>query len=64
MIARTLLDGVEGLFLGDLKLGVGPTRNLDNHCERSASTVSPSVDVLFRIVLASSAKRGMSLTKV
>ena len=28
-----LLDGIERLFLGDLHLGVGPTRDLDNHVE-------------------------------
>jgi len=28
-----LLDGIEGLILGDLELGVGPARNLDNHVE-------------------------------
>jgi len=28
---RTLLDGVEGLILGDLKLGVGPSRDFNDH---------------------------------
>jgi hypothetical protein len=32
MCIRTLLDGVEGLILGDLKLGVGPSRDFNNHC--------------------------------
>lgn len=27
----TLLDRVERLFLGDLELGVGPSRNLNDH---------------------------------
>jgi len=28
-----LLDGVEELLLGDLELGIGPSRNLDNHVQ-------------------------------
>ena len=28
-----LLNGVQFLILGDLKLGVGPTRDLNNHVE-------------------------------
>jgi hypothetical protein len=31
MCIRTLLDGVESLILGDLKLGVGPSRDFNNH---------------------------------
>jgi len=30
-VVHTLLDGVEGLILGDLKLGVGPSWNFNDH---------------------------------
>lgn len=32
-LLNVLLDGVEGLILGDLELGVGPAGNLDDHVE-------------------------------
>jgi hypothetical protein len=31
MCIHTLLDGVEGLILGDLKLGIGPSWDFNNH---------------------------------
>jgi len=53
-----LLDGVEGLILADFELGVGPTRNLNNHVqdtivlvvkERNVVEGGKDGPVLFRI---------------
>jgi hypothetical protein len=59
----TLLDWVEGLLLGDLKLGVGPSRDLDDHLkgQRQHLDTLITLDLLLSTVLDSSAKRGMSL---
>jgi len=43
-----LLDGVEWLLLGDLKLGVGPTRDLHNHVEDAIALVGKERDVVER----------------
>lgn len=64
---NVLLDGVESLLLGDLHLGVGPSGNLDDHYRLRVKRLNDVLgkinerDVLLRIVLDSSAKRGMSL---
>lgn len=67
-LLNVLLDRVERLFLGDFHLGVGPSGNLDNHCRLTQRQYlilekkrKKKRDVLLRIVLDSSAKRGMSL---
>lgn len=68
-LLNVLLDRVESLLLGDLHLGIGPSGNLDNHYRLKAKNVNDLFargkkkkrDVLLRIVLDSSAKRGMSL---
>lgn len=69
-LLNVLLDRVESLLLGDLHLGIGPSGNLNDHYRLKAkkmSTIYLQVekkkkrDVLLRIVLDSSAKRGMSL---
>ena len=61
---RTLLDGVESLIFGDLKLGVGPSGNLNDHYSVSQCPclVNCGDGILLRTVLDSSAKRGMSLS--
>ena len=41
-----LLDGIERLLLGDLELGVGPTRDLDNHVENAIALVGKERDVV------------------
>ena len=41
-----LFDGIEGLLLGDLHLGVGPTRNLDDHVEDVLVDVGEEGDVV------------------
>ncbi len=41
-----LLDRIEGLFLGDLHLGVGPARNLDDHVEDSRVLVCKERDIM------------------
>lgn len=61
MVLHTLLDGVESLILGDLKLSVGPSRDFNNHYLVSRAHLSKG-DILLRTVLDSSAKRGMSLS--
>lgn len=69
-LLNVLLDRVESLLLGDLHLGIGPSGNLDNHYRLKAKKRQRFIckwkkkkkrDVLLRIVLDSSAKRGMSL---
>jgi hypothetical protein len=61
MCIRTLLDGVESLILGDLKLGVGPSWDFNNHYIVSRALLSGGGNILLRTVLDSSAKRGISL---
>ncbi|ELU40304.1 hypothetical protein AG1IA_05667 [Rhizoctonia solani AG-1 IA] len=39
-LLNVLLDGIERLLLGDFHLGVGPTRNLDNHVQNAIVLVS------------------------
>jgi hypothetical protein len=48
-----LLDGVEGLFLGDLHLGVGPSRNLDDHVEDGLGLIGKegNITVITELVL-------------
>ena len=41
-----LFDGVKGLLLGDLHLGVGPTRNLDDHVEDVLVDIGEEGDVV------------------
>ena len=41
-----LFDGVERFVLGDLKLGVGPTRDLYNHVEDAIVLVGKERDVV------------------
>ena len=41
-----LLDGIEWLLLADLELGVGPTRDLDNHVEDAIALVGKERDVV------------------
>ena len=41
-----LLDGVEGLLLGDLHLGVGPAGDLNNHVEDPVVLVGEEGDVV------------------
>ena len=41
-----LLDGVEGLLLGDLHLGVGPAGDLDDHVEDPVVLVGEEGDVV------------------
>ena len=41
-----LLDGIEWLLLADLELGVGPTRDLDNHVENAIALVGKERDVV------------------
>ena len=41
-----LLDGVEGLLLGDFHLCVGPARNLNNHIQDSIILVSEKRNVM------------------
>ena len=41
-----LLDGVEGLLLGDLHFGVGPARDLDDHVEDTIILVGKEGDVV------------------
>jgi len=41
-----LLDGVEWFFLGDLKLGIGPTGDLDNHVEDATALIGKERDVM------------------
>ena len=41
-----LFDGVKGLLLGDLHLGVGPTRNLDNHVQDALVGVGEQRNVM------------------
>ena len=43
---NVLLDGVEGLLLGDLELRIGPARNLDDHVEDAAVLVGEKRDVV------------------
>ena len=43
-----LLDGVEWLLLGDLELGVGPARDLDNHVEDAIALVGKERNVVER----------------
>ena len=45
-LLNILLDGVERLILGDLKLGVGPTGDLDNHVEDAMALVSKERNVV------------------
>ena len=41
-----LLDGVEGLLLGDLHLGVGPAGDLDDHVQDAIGLVGEEGDVV------------------
>ena len=41
-----LLDGIEGLLLGDLHLGVRPARDLDDHVEDALGLVGEERDVV------------------
>jgi len=41
-----LLDGVEWLFFADLKLGVGPAGNLDDHVEDAIALIGKKRDVV------------------
>lgn len=41
-----LLDGVEVLLLGDLHLGVGPARNLNDHVKDTHVLVSEQRDIM------------------
>ena len=41
-----LLDGVEGLLLGDLHLRVGPARDLNNHVQDAIVLVGEEGDVM------------------
>ena len=41
-----LLDRVEQFLLGDLHLGVGPTRHLDDHVEDAVGLVGKEGDVM------------------
>ena len=41
-----LFDGVEGLLLADFHLGVGPTRDLDDHVEDAIVLVGEKRDVV------------------
>ena len=41
-----LLDGVEGLLLGDLHLRVGPARDLNNHVQDAIVLVGEEGDVV------------------
>ena len=43
-----LLDGVEGLLLGDLHLGVGPAGDLDDHVQDAIVLVGKERDVVER----------------
>jgi hypothetical protein len=43
-----LLDGVEELLLGDLKLGVGPSRNLNDHVQDSLLLVGVERNIVER----------------
>jgi len=43
-----LLDGVEGLILGDLKLGVGPSRDFNDHVEDGLGLVGKEGNVVER----------------
>jgi hypothetical protein len=43
-----LLDGVEGFLLGNLELGVGPARHLDDHVEDPIALVSKKRDIVER----------------
>lgn len=45
---NVLLDGVEGLLLGDLHLRVGPTGNFDDHVEDAIVLISEERDVVER----------------
>jgi hypothetical protein len=41
-----LLDGVQGFLLGDLELGVGPARDLDDHVQDPGVLVGEEGDVV------------------
>jgi hypothetical protein len=41
-----LFDGVESLLFGDLQLGIGPTRDLNNHVEDAIVGVCEEGDVV------------------
>lgn len=41
-----LFDGIEGLLLADLHLGIGPTRDLDDHVEDAIALVGEKRDVV------------------
>lgn len=41
-----LLDGIEGLLLGDLHLGVRPTGDLDDHVKDALGLVGEERDVV------------------
>jgi len=43
---NVLLDRVERLFLGDLHLGVGPSRNFDDHVEDALTLISKKGDIM------------------
>ena len=45
-LLNVLLDGVEWLLLGDLKLGVGPAGDLDNHVEDAIALVGKEGNVV------------------
>ena len=46
VLLHILLDRIEGLFSADFHLGVGPTRNFDNHVKDSIVLVSEERDVV------------------
>ena len=41
-----LLDGIERLLLGDLHLGIGPARDLDDHVEDAIALIGEKRDVM------------------
>ena len=45
-LLHVLLDGVEGLLLGDLHLRVGPARDLNNHVQDAIVLVGEEGDVV------------------
>jgi hypothetical protein len=43
-----LLDGIEGLFLGDFHLGIGPSRDFDDHVEDAILLISVERNIVER----------------
>lgn len=46
VLFHVLLDGIEGLLLGDFHLGVGPTRDFDNHVEDAVVLISKERNIV------------------